>query len=115
MCTALSDYHALTIVIVYIQINQTLSDFFVPINSPCDGFTPSQRLFTCSREAAKQLQLLLKFWMLNRDSHNDLKELCRTQPGGCMSTIPRDWVNQLNLDASDPAEMEVEKYLNCII
>lgn len=97
------------------QINQTLSDFFIDIpDFKCDGFTPSQRQFTCSGGAAKQLQLLLKFWMLNRNTHDDLKELC-TQRGDCRSTPRRDWINQLNLDASDPAELGVKKYLNCII
>ena len=107
--------HFIKLILILIQINQTLSDFFIDIpNYNCDGFTPSPRLFTCSREAANQLQVLLKFWTLNREAQNDLQELCG-QHGDCRSTPRRDWVNQLNLDTTDSAELGVKKYLNCII
>ena len=99
------------------QINWTLSDFFIDHPPPCGcgGFIPSQQSFNCSRDAVQQLKLKLKFWKLNRDLSNNLIANRCYKSQGCQRLNRLTWVNELNLNTSDPSESDVKRYLNCII
>ena len=94
------------------QINWTLSDFFYP-GYGCDGLT--QQSFNCSREAAKSLKLKLDLWMANSNAYRSLKDFTCYEQKRCSTVARPDWVAGLKLNTSDPAEAQVQRYLDCII
>ena len=74
--------------------------------------------FDCSREAVEQLQLTLDLWKLSRDSENSLRNyLCSREMGSCSYSVidSFNWVQELNLNTSDPEQAEVKSYLECVV
>lgn len=97
------------------QINWTLSDFYVDFPINCGSVKLSQQVFNCSRAEAEKLQLQLQFWTLHRDLMDDVVEITCPSGSGCTKIGRSEWVNQLNLNTSDPVEGNIDRYLRCII